>query len=176
MNNFDDYTKQNPDEPRFAAGDEKVTPEKFAENAIKFATETAYAAAGLADLVAKKAKELYEHQKSQIADKTPEGVDPNFKQFVDAMPDQLKQFMDEAEKRLHELSERGRVVVENLQAQTAARPKGDDAPGAYDTEADAEASDEVRHDVSSDPVEDTVAEGGPVPPEGAESVRDAESY
>lgn len=172
MSNPDDHTKQNPDEPRFAAGDEKVTPEKFAENAIKFATETAYAAAGLADLVAKKAKELYEHQKAQLAEKTPEGVDPNFKQFVDAMPDQLKQFMDEAEKRLHELSDRGRAVVDHLQAQTAARPKGDDKQGAFDTEADAEANLDV--DVDSDPVHDPVDEGGPVPPEGAQSVWDAE--
>ncbi len=146
--------------------DSKQTPnpEKFAENAIKFATETAYAAAGLADLVAKKAKEFYEQQKAQLAEKTPEGVDPNFKQFVDSMPDQVKQFMDEAEKRLHELSERGRHVVENLQAQGAARPKGDDKVGAFDTESgvDAEPDVEVEPDVESDPATDPVAEGGPV--------------
>lgn len=173
MSNFDDYTKKNPDEPRMEnpGVDEKMTPEKFADQAIKFATETAYAAAGLADIVARKAKELYEHQRAQLAEKTPEGVDPNFKQFVDAMPDQLKQFMDEAEKRLHELAERGRSAVEHLQEQTAARPKGDDAPGAFDTEADAEAS-----DVEGDPVHDTVDEGGPVPPEGAEPVDEAEKY
>ena len=175
MSNFDDYAKQNPDEPRIDDTDEKITPEKFAEQAVKFATETAYAAAGLADLVAKKAKELYEHQRSQLAEKTPEGVDPNFKQFVDAMPDQIKTFMDEAEKRLHDLSERGRVAVENLQAATAARPKADDRQGPFDTEADAEAGD-IEADVESDPQTDPVAEGGPVPPEGSESVRDSQSH
>lgn len=154
--------------------DDKMTPEKFGEVAIKFATDTAYAAAGLADIVAQKARELYEQQKAQLAEKTPEGVDPNFKQFVDTMPDQLKGLMDEAEKKLHELSERGRSVVEQLQ-QAAAKSRGDDAPGAYDTGAGADAH-PAAHDVVSDPVRDPGAEGGPVPPEGAESVQDAESH
>lgn len=172
MTHINDDAKQNPDEPRGDAGQEKLTPEKFAEQAIRFATDTAYAAAGLADIVAQKAKELYEHQRAQLAEKTPEGIDPNFKQFVDTMPDQLKTFMDEAEKKLHELSERGRHVVENLQAASAARPKGDDAPGPFDTQADAEAHVE---DSVSDPVSDPAAEGGPVPPEGSDPVQDAEN-
>ena len=166
MSNFDDYTKQNPDDPR-----DPITPEKFAESAIKFATDTAYAAAGLADLVAKKAKELYEQQRAALAEKTPEGVDPNFKQFVDAMPDQFKQLMDDAEKRLHDLTERGRHVVENLQAQTAARPRGDDRVGPFDTESDA-AEATFDADVEHDPVTDPVDEGGPVPPAGSEGVGD----
>lgn len=175
MSHADDQTQQSPDEPRVDSG-EKFHPEKFADQAIKFATETAFAAAGLADMVAKKAKELYEQQKSQLAEKTPEGVDPNFKQFVDTMPEQLKTFMDEAEKRLHELSERGRHVVENLQAQTAARPKFDDKQGPFDTDADVDADPDVEHDSVSDPVSDPAAEGGPQPPEGAESVDEAEKY
>lgn len=170
MTHHDDHQ----DETRFEAG-EKMTPEKLGEAAIKFATETAYAAAGLADIIAKKARELYEQQKAQLAEKTPEGVDPNFKQFVDAMPDQLKTFMDDAEKKLHELSERGRGVVEHMQAAAAGKPRGDDAPGAYDTGAGADAHPDA-HDVVSDPVRDPAAEGGPLPPEGAESVRDAENH
>ena len=82
-------------EPALAQG-EKFTPEKLGDAAIKFATETVYAAAGLANVVAEKAKEFYDTQRKQIAENTPEGVDPNFRQFVDSMPDQFKTFMDDA--------------------------------------------------------------------------------
>ena len=84
------------EDAHLAAG-EKFTPEQLGDAVIKFATETAYAAAGFANVLAEKAKVFYESQRKEIAAKTPEGVDPNFRQFVDAMPDQFKGFIDEAQ-------------------------------------------------------------------------------
>lgn len=95
----------------------RPTPEEVGEAAIKFAREAALAATGAANLLAVKAREFYEEQRKQLADKTPEGVDPNFRQFVDTMPDQFKTFIDEAVKVYHDLAERGKAVVDNLQGQ-----------------------------------------------------------
>ncbi len=156
---------------------EEMTPERLGEMAIKFATETAYAAAGLANVVAAKAKELYETQKAQLAEKTPEGVDPNFKQFVDTMPDQLKTLMDEAVKGFKDLSDKGRHVVENISAQAATaaekvnekvkeqadkvkekaeevKEKAAEAPGAFDTQADVDAPDDAETVAPEDYVDD----------------------
>ncbi len=120
--------------------DEKMTPERLGEMIIKIATETAYAAAGIADSVAAKAKVLYEQQRKTLDDVTPDGVDPNFKKFVDQMPDQFKNLVDEATKAYHDLADRGRHVVENLAGQAAQAAKGEkaekpekgDHPGAFD--------------------------------------------
>ena len=84
-----------------------------------------------ANVLAEKAKVFYESQRKEIAAKTPEGVDPNFRQFVDAMPDQFKGFIDEATKAFHDMAERGRTTVADLQHQVqAARDaaKDPDAP------------------------------------------------
>lgn len=134
---------------------EKFTPEKLGEAAIKFATETAYAAAGLANVLAEKAKEFYDAQRKEIAAKTPEGVDPNFRQFVDAMPDQFKGFMDEATKAFHEMAERGRVTVTDFQGQVqAARDAAKDSRhqphGAFDLDDAAEATAEEEGMVAPD--------------------------
>lgn len=145
-----------------AAG-EKFTPEKLGEAALKFASETAYAAAGVADMIAAKARELYETQRAQLAEKTPEGVDPNFRQMVDQMPEQFKGFLDEATKAYHEMAERGRTVVADLQNQvSAARDAARDAKdakeepvGAFDLNddagADADAADAVAPDEPAEP-------------------------
>ena len=166
MSNPDDYTKQNPDEPRFAAGDEKVTPEKFAENAIKFATETAYAAAGFANVLAEKAKVFYEQQRKQIAEQTPEGVDPNFRQFVDTMPDQFKGFLDEATKAFHDMAERGRHSVADFQGQVAAardaaKDARNDSPEAFDLKDDAAADAEAADAVAPEDAQDVVTDAYP---------------
>ena len=130
----DQYNEQSHDGQQFAedfAADEhkttpttvpgdKLTPEKVGEIAIKYATETVYAAAGVANLVAEKAKVFFDQQRKQLAAKTPEGVDPNFKQFVDTMPDQFKTFLDEVTKQYHEMAERGRHAVADLQQQVNA--------------------------------------------------------
>lgn len=126
------------------APEERLTPERLGEAAIKFATETAYAAAGLANVIAEKARELYEAQRKQIAESTPEGVDPNFRQFVDAMPDQFKTLIDDATKAYHEMAERGRHAVTDFQAQLQAakeaRPAKPEHTEAFDLQEGAEAS------------------------------------
>lgn len=148
----------------YPAGGEKFTPEKLGDAAIKFATETAYAAAGLANVLAEKAKEFYETQRKQIAANTPEGVDPNFRQFVDAMPDQFKTFMDEATKAYHDMAEKGRKSVTDLQAQVqAAKAEREAKPdhGAFDLKDDARATAEAETVVAPEPgvaTEDVVVE------------------
>ena len=140
-----------------AAG-EKFTPEQLGDAVIKFATETAYAAAGIANVLAEKAKEFYETQRKEIAAKTPEGVDPNFRQFVDAMPEQFKSFMDEATKAFHDLAERGRTSVTGFQQQVqAARDAAKDArsnpAGAFDLKEDAAATAEAADAVAPEDAE-----------------------
>lgn len=142
----EDFAADSPSVPGDAhlASGEKFTPEKLGDMAVKFATETAYAAAGLANVIADKAREFYEQQRKQIAANTPDGVDPNFRQFVDAMPDQFKTFMDEATKAYHDMAERGRHAVTDFQsAVQSARTERDvkaENPGAFDLKDDAGAT------------------------------------
>lgn len=121
-------------------GGDKLTPEKLGEAAVKFASETAFAAAGVANLIAEKAREFFEAQRRQLAEKTPEGVDPNFKQFVDGMPDQFKVFLDDVTKQYHDMAERGRHAVADFSQQVkdarATRPGG-----AFDVNEGVDATD-----------------------------------
>lgn len=151
--------------------DEKMTPERLGEMIIKIATETAYAAAGIADSVAAKAKELYEQQRRQLADVTPDGVDPNFKKFVDQMPDQVKNLVDEATKAYHDLADRGRHVVENLAGQAAQAAKSEkaeksDHPGAFDLHEAADAPASAEDAGAPEPVAGTA--DAPFDPEGGD--------
>lgn len=125
-----------------AASEEQLTPERLGDLAVKFATETAYAAAGVADLVARSTKDFIDAQRKQLAERTPEGVDPNFKRFVDGMPDQFKAFMDEVTRAYHDMAERGRGAVADFQAQAQApKPAKPEPTGAFDLQDDVEASD-----------------------------------
>lgn len=121
---------------------EELSPERLGDLAIKFATETAYAAAGVADFVARSTKGFIDAQRKQLAERTPEGVDPNFKRFVDQMPDQFKAFMDDVTRTYHDMAERGRGAVSDFQAQMQP-PKTPRPPatGAYDLNDDVEADD-----------------------------------
>ncbi|MFT3875975.1 MAG: hypothetical protein QM708_06085 [Propioniciclava sp.] len=163
---------------------EKFTPEKLGEAALKFAAETVYAAAGVADMIAAKARELYEIQRAQIAEKTPEGVDPNFRKMVDSMPDQFKGFLDEATKAYHEMAERGRHAVADLQNQVAAardaKPEKPEPVGVFDLNddagADAEAADAVAPEepVVDEPVEDAAEAAPETAPEASGAPEDGE--
>lgn len=141
---------------------DKLSPERVGEAALKFATDTAYAAAGVANLLAEKAKVFYEQQKKQLAEKTPEGVDPNFRQFVDSMPDQFKVFIDEATKAYHDLAERGRHALENLQTQAQSafteRPAKPESPEAFDLKEGAQATDEAAGAVAPEDAEAPLTE------------------
>lgn len=122
------------------ADSDKLTPEKLGELAVKFATDTLYAAAGFASVVAERAREYYDNQRKHLADKNPEGADPTFKAFVDSMPDQIKNLLDEVQKGYHDLAEKGRTVV-NTRNQPRAKA---DAPGPFDIDSDsASASDQA---------------------------------
>lgn len=145
---------------------EKFSPEKLGDAAIKFATETVYAAAGLANVLAEKAKEFYDAQRKQIAENTPEGVDPNFRQFVDSMPDQFKTFMDDANKAFHDLSERGRTTMSDFQDQVQTawkqweeqqreqREQHDEKTGAFDLKDAAEATQDAETAVAPEDITD----------------------
>lgn len=160
------------EEAAHLAAGEKFAPEQFGEAVLKFATETAYAAAGVANVLAEKAKEFYEAQRKQIAEKTPEGVDPNFRQFVDSMPEQFKSFMDEANKAFHDMAERGRSSVADFQGQVqAARDAARDARAnsaeAFDLDDDASATAEAADAVApEESVGETFPEAAGDQPQG----------
>lgn len=127
--------------PQSAEG-EPLSPERLGDLAIKFATETAFAAAGVADLVARSTKDFIDAQRKQLADRTPEGVDPNFKRFVDQMPDQFKAFMDDVTRTYHDMAERGRGAVSEFQAQVQTpKAEREEPRGAFDLQDDVEATD-----------------------------------
>ncbi len=151
---------------------EKFTPEKLGDAAIKFATETVYAAAGLANVIAEKAKDLYEAQRKQIADNTPEGVDPNFRKFVDSMPDQFQAFMDDATKAFHDLSDRGRTTMSDFQEQVQTAWKQweeqqGEKTGAFDLKDAAEATDDAEAAVAPEESAHTGAADATAPAGGA---------
>ncbi len=148
------------EQAHLAAG-EKFTPEQLGDAVVKFATETAYAAAGIANVLAEKAKEFYESQRKEIAAKTPEGVDPNFRQFVDAMPDQFKGFFDEATKAFHDMAERGRTTVADFQhqvqvARDAAKDARTQSTEAFDLQDDAAATAEAADAVAPEDAQEVV--------------------
>lgn len=148
---------------------EKLTPERVGEMAVKFATETAYAAAGVANLIAEKTREFMEQQRKQLAERTPEGVDPNFKQFVDGMPEQVKTFLDEVTKSYHDMAERGRVAVSDFQQQVQSRSetrteRGNESPFDIQEGAEADADPEavVAPEVEPDAVNEETVDAEPV--------------
>lgn len=135
---------------------EGLTPERLGGMAIKFATETAYAAAGVADLVARSTKDFIDAQRKQLAERTPEGVDPNFKKFVDQMPDQFKAFLDDVTRTYHDMAERGRGAVTEFQSQMQApKPERVDPDGAFDAREDVDAVD-ADAVIATEEVEDVI--------------------
>ncbi len=93
-------------------GDDRLTPEKLGEAAIKFATETAYAAAGFAGLVGEKAKTFYDEQKKQYAETHPDEDGTKDNSFLDQLSEQLNRFADDLTRGYREMAERGRDVVQ----------------------------------------------------------------
>lgn len=91
----DQFTNGPSDEQK---GSERQSGEKLADQAMKFASETAYAAAGFANVVADKAKAFYETQKAQYAETHPDTTSPGAKQFLDQLSDQLTKFIDDVQK------------------------------------------------------------------------------
>ena len=99
--------------------DERLTPEKVGDAAIKFATETAYAAAGFAGLVGEKAKAFLDEQKKQYAEAHPDEDAPSAKAFLDQLSEQFTRFADDLTRGYKDMAERGRDVVRNTQAKRA---------------------------------------------------------
>ena len=115
----DQFTNGPSDEQK---GSERQSGEKLADQAMKFASETAYAAAGFANVVADKAKAFYETQKAQYAETHPDTTSPGAKQFLDQLSDQLTKFIDDVQKGYKDMAERGRTVVSSRGATT--QPRG----------------------------------------------------
>ncbi|WP_147453989.1 hypothetical protein [Tessaracoccus antarcticus] len=91
--------------------DDRITPEKVGDAAIKFATETAYAAAGFAGLVGEKAKAFYDEQRKQYVDAHPEEDGAKANSFLDQLSDQLSRFAEDLSRGYRDLAEKGREVV-----------------------------------------------------------------
>ena len=79
--------------------------------AIKFATETAFAAAGFAGLVGEKAKAFYDEQRKQYVDAHPEEDGAKANSFLDQLSDQLSRFAEDLTRGYRDLAEKGREVV-----------------------------------------------------------------
>lgn len=111
--------------------DDKLTPEKLGEAAIKFATETAYAAAGFAGLVGDKAKAFYDEQKKQYVEAHPDEDKTKSNSFLDQLSEQLNRFADDLSRGYRDMADRGRDVVKGNTA--AKRGPADDAAAAEGT-------------------------------------------
>lgn len=129
---------------------ERISAKEVGDMAVKFATDTAYAAAGFANLVAEKAREFADKQRASV-DGAGEGTD-QAKVFLDQLTTQLNKFVDELGHTYKDLAERGRDAVAKMQAQAAERPSPKDAPGMFDIVDDAETA-EPRHSVAEEDVE-----------------------
>lgn len=99
-----------------APGDDRLTPERLGEAAVKFATETAYAAAGFAGLVGDKAKAFYDEQKKQYEEAHPEEDGAKTNSFLDQLSEQLNRFADDLTRGYRDMAERGREVVKGSTA------------------------------------------------------------
>jgi len=123
---------------------EKLTPKELGDLAVKFATDTAYAAAGFANLIAEKAREFTDKQKVTLVQAAnPAESAEKTKELLDQFTAQVNKFVEEVGHTYKELADRGRDAVAKVQAQAAARadaPKGDDAPGPFDITDDADAA------------------------------------
>ncbi|MEO7586387.1 MAG: hypothetical protein ABIS84_00005, partial [Arachnia sp.] len=91
--------------------EDRLTPEKVGDAAIKFATETAFAAAGFAGLVGEKAKAFYDEQRKQYVDAHPEEDGAKANSFLDQLSDQLSRFAEDLTRGYRDLAEKGREVV-----------------------------------------------------------------
>lgn len=132
---------------------EKLTPKELGDMAVKFASDTAYAAAGFANLVAEKAKEFAEKQRAAMAEANPEAADQS-KAFLDQFTAQVNKFVEDLGHTYKDLAERGREAVAKMQHQAEAKPASKDAPGMFDIVDDAETA-EPASTVAED-VEDAV--------------------
>lgn len=110
-----------------------VSPKELGDMAVKFASDTAYAAAGLADVVAEKAREFSTKQRSEFADTHGEGEDAT-KAFLDNVNVQFAKFMEDVQATVKDLADRGRDAVAKKAGQP--KPTADDAPGMFDVDAD----------------------------------------
>jgi hypothetical protein len=133
---------------------EKLTPKEVGDMALKFASETAYAAAGFANLVAEKAREFAEKQRAAVADVGADAPD-HTKAFLDQVSAQMNRFVDELGHTYKDLADRGRDAVAKMQQQAAAKPDAKDAPGMFDIVDDAETA-EPASTVAEDEIVDAV--------------------
>lgn len=110
-------------------GEDRLTPEKVGDAAVKFATETAYAAAGFAGLVGEKAKAFFDEQKEQYAKSHPDEDAPTAKAFLGQLSEQLNRLADELSRGYQEMAVKGRDVVARSNPARRAEPghDGDDA-------------------------------------------------
>lgn len=139
-----DQTNPNPEEQVQDNAPEKMTPEKFGEAALKFASETAYAAAGFANVVAVKAREFYEQQRAASAAKADEdgNQESGHKDFMDQLNEQLNKFVEDVQNTYKDLADRGRAAVSNMTTNPAKADEAkDDKPGPFDINDAADVAD-----------------------------------
>lgn len=133
---------------------ERISAKEFGDIAAKFASETAFAAAGLANLVAEKAREFTDKQRAALADAAGDAapVDQT-KAFLDQVSAQMNKLVEELGHTYKDLADRGRDAVAKMQAQAAARPDPKDAPGMFDIVEGAETAEPANTVAENDVVD-----------------------
>lgn len=134
------------------AREEGLTPEKIGEAARKVATETAYAAAGVAGFVSEKARSFYDEQKKQYKDAHPDEDGPSAKAFLDQLSEQLNRFADDLSRGFRDMAEKGRDAAQR--GSQAKRAEGEGSVNDGET-AVAKDAPTFSSDLSGDVTEET---------------------
>lgn len=138
-----------------ARADDRITPEKVGDAAVKLATEAAYAAAGFAGLVGEKAKAFYDEQRTQYAKAHPDEDPDSAKAFLGQLSEQLSRLADDLTRGYRDLAQKGRVVVSRDTPGAAQSPVNDGDESV--TEESTPFSSDLSEDVTPvDPATDQV--------------------
>lgn len=158
-------------------GDDRLTPERVGEAAIKFATETAYAAAGFAGLVGEKARAFYDEQKKQYVDTHPDEDGAKSDSFLDQLSEQLNRFAEDLTRGYREMAEKGRDVIQrNNPARKSAGSDNTSNDGETPVTEDAATfSSDLSDDVTESQSQDDQRKGQPKEAASGTSDNDGES-
>lgn len=119
---------------------ERMSAKEFGDLALKFASDTAYAAAGFADMVGQKARDYADKQRAAAAE-SGETPTEQTKAFFEQVSAQMNKVFEEMGHAYKDLAERGRDAISKMQQQASEKPEPKDVPGMFDIVDDAETAD-----------------------------------
>lgn len=135
-----------------------VTPDRVATMAVKAVKETAYALAGLADVVVGTVQDVLATHRACGPDCQGTPAERAVRDFVNAIPGQVKGFADEAVEAYRDLAARGRAVRKDGFSSTAHRPAARPAdPPAAESDAEPQAPSTESGSTGSEPQDEPSA-------------------